>query len=404
MTSAEGPLDGVRVLDLTQLLPGPYATMMLADMGADVIKVERPGSGEAGRQTAPFVDGVSTRHLILNRNKRSIELDLKSEAGRAAFLRLAATADVVVEGFRPDVMKRLGLGYEELSRSFPRIVYCSIGGYAHDSTLAGHAGHDLNYLSTTAVLSLSGGRGHGPTLPPVQIADLAGGAFPAALAIVAALYNRLSSGTGDHISVSIADGAFLLQVEAVAEVSGGRQPRAGATRLTGRYASYNVYTAADGVHYALAAWEEKFWVAFCELVERPDLVTCGALEGDEGREAIEKVEALFRSHDSGYWDHLLAGSDVCCTRIRDWDDVAQDDEFFDRGLLSRQQSSDGANHLQLGFPVSLEKTPSRLYRTAPKLGEHTDEVLAEIGLSETEIQVLERGRPPAGSFPRHSGR
>jgi crotonobetainyl-CoA:carnitine CoA-transferase CaiB-like acyl-CoA transferase len=361
--------------------------MLLGDMGADVIKVEQPRRGDMGRATAPMVDGQSTRHLVINRNKRSLELDLKATRGRELFLDLLKSADVLIEGFRPGVMARLQLDYPTVSAECPRLVYCSIAGYSSDSVMSDRGGHDLNFLGTSGMLSLSGGRTGTPTPPPVQIADIAGGSYPAVVAVLAALYERTRSGLGDHVELSLADGAFYLQVEAMSMMSAGRLPAAGSTRLTGRYPAYNVYESRDGVHYALGALEVEFWRRLCDVLGRTDLVEHGLLDDERGAECMRALVAEFGARDSDELDRLFE-ADVCCTRVRSWSEVIEDPEVFRRGLLTRARTRDGVAHLQLGLPISLDRSPSRVARDAPRLGEHTEEVLHELGIGADELRVL----------------
>ena len=345
-------LSGIRVLDLTRLLPGAFCTMLLADLGADVIKVEPPGSGDYMRFTPPLEDGQSVLFDALNRGKRSIELDLKSQRGKAALLRLVETADVLVEGNRPGVMARLGLGWEILHERNPRIVVCSITGYGQDGPFALRAGHDLNYMATAGALGLNGER-NGPPVPlSVQVADIGGGGLQPAVEILAALVSAQNGGQGRHIDVAMTDGAVRWLALVFAAREHGDRVARGDQRLAGRYPCYRVYECADGRYYSVAALEPKFWAALCDAIDRPDLVDVHHSEEPGAQRAMEEV---FRRRTRDEWEGVLSKVDACCEPVLDVDEVARHPQVVARGLFKR-------------------------HGRAPRLGEHTAEVLKEIGL------------------------
>jgi alpha-methylacyl-CoA racemase len=345
-------LSGIRVLDLTRLLPGAFCTMLLADQGADVIKVEEPGSGDYMRWTPPLVDGQSALFDAINRNKRSIELDLKTERGRDALLRLVETADVLVEGNRPGVMDRLGLGWEVLHERNRKLVMCSITGYGEDGPFASRAGHDLNYMAIAGALGLNGER-DGPPVPlSVQAADIGGGGLHPAVEILAALVSVQRGGAGRRIDVAMTDGAVRWLALAFAAREQGERVTRGDQRLAGRYPCYRVYECADGRYYSVAALEPKFWSALCAAIHRPDLIDAHLSE-DAG--AHRSMEEVFRSRTRDEWEEILAAVDACCEPVLDLDEVAQHPQVIARGLFRRTGR-------------------------APRLGEHTEEVLREIGL------------------------
>ena len=351
------PLTGIRILDLTRLLPGAFCTQLLADMGADVIKVEEPGTGDYMRWTPPLVDGRSALFEALNRNKRSIALDLKSDQGRDALLRLAATADALVEGNRPGVMDRLGLGWNVLHERNPRLVMCSITGYGQDGPFASRAGHDLNYMAVAGGLGLNGERA-GPPIPlSVQVADIGGGGLQPAVAILAALVAVQRGGEGRWIDASMTDGAVGWLALAFAARAAGERVARGDQRLAGRYACYRVYECKDGRHYSVAALEPKFWLALCEGLERPDLVE---LQYSEDASAQVAVEEVFRSRTRDEWEEVLGPLDACCEPVLDLDEVPSHPQVIARRLLERGRQG-----------------------RAPGLGEHTEELLREIGLEVT---------------------
>jgi crotonobetainyl-CoA:carnitine CoA-transferase CaiB-like acyl-CoA transferase len=360
-------LAGLRVLDLTRLLPGGYCTLLLADHGADVVKVEDTGAGDYARADPPSF-------ASLNRGKRSIQLDLKSEGGRMAFLRLAASADVVVESFRPGVMDRLGVGWDVLREANPALVYCAITGYGQTGPLRSRAGHDLNYLARTGVLALSGDAGGPPVQAAAQIADIAGGALMAAFGILAAL----RSGSGQFVDISMADGALsLLAMPAAGLLAGGEAPRRGELVLGGRLLCYRVYECADG-YVSMGALEPKFWAAFCRGIGREDLI---AHQFDApGSDAHGEVSAVLAGRTRADWEAFNVEHDCCLEPVLELDEVMEDEHVRARGMIV-----DGL----LATPVRLSATPAEFAPGAPPgLGEHTDALLGEAGYDAGEIAAL----------------
>jgi alpha-methylacyl-CoA racemase len=348
------PLEGLAVLDLTRLLPGAFCTLLLADLGADVVKVEEPGIGDPTRLLgAPFE--------ALNRNKRSVALDLKDREGRESFLALAAGADVVLEGFRPGVADRLGIGYGALRAANPRIVHCALSGYGQEGPLAGRAGHDLNYLALTGVLALNG-PADGPPVPPGgQIADRAG-ALLAAVGILAALRERDRSGEGQSVDVSLAHAALSWLT---ATVASDPRPRRGRLRLHGGAACYGVYPCADGC-VSLAALEPKFWQAWCAGVGRPDLVDHAF--DPPGSAAHAEVAALLASRTRADWEAFAAEVDCCLEPVLEPEEALASELVRARGMLLDERL--------LGSPLRLSRTPPQERRLpAPRLGEHDDQLL-----------------------------
>jgi crotonobetainyl-CoA:carnitine CoA-transferase CaiB-like acyl-CoA transferase len=367
------PLTGIRILDLTRLLPGAFCTLLLADMGADVIKVEEPETGDYMRSMPPLVNGQSTLFNSINRNKRSITLNLKTGMGRQLLLRLVDTADLLVEGNRPGVMERLQLGWEVLHARNPRLVMCSITGYGQDGPFALRAGHDLNYMATAGGLGLNG-EGDGPPIPlSVQVADVAGGGLHPAVAILGALIAVQRGGEGRWIDASMTDGAMSFLAMAFAARAGGEKVGRGDQRLTGRYPCYRVYACRGGGYYSVAALEPKFWSALCNALGRPELIEVQFAEGDAGAAAHRAMENMFALRTRPEWEKALAALDACCEPVLDLDEVAAHPQITARRLL---------DDAEIRPAISMRTDWRR--RDAPRLGEHTAEVLQEIGVDEMD--------------------
>ncbi|HET6437746.1 MAG TPA: CaiB/BaiF CoA-transferase family protein [Anaeromyxobacter sp.] len=375
------PLFGVRILDLSRLLPGPFATMVLADLGADVVKVEDPSGGDGLRLAAPGASaGGSAAFQALNRNKRSLALDLRRAEGREAFLRLCQGADAVVESFRPGVLTRWGLGWEVLHGRNPRLVLCSITGHGQTGPRADRAGHDLDYLALSGVLALNGPP-EAPVPPAVQLADVAGGAWPAVAGLLAALLGRGAAGEGVHLDISMTEGVLALLAPhlAMAEERGrplsrGREP------LGGGAACYSVYRTRDGRFVALGALEPKFFAAFCEAVGRPELAA-RQWEGGVGPRA--ELAELFAARTFADWKVFAEDHDVCLAPLLESDELRGDSQLGARGAFL------GAGEGEVGVVSPVRASgwdPPR--RRAPHLGEQGGEVLAEAGFAEREIAAL----------------
>jgi crotonobetainyl-CoA:carnitine CoA-transferase CaiB-like acyl-CoA transferase len=355
------PLDGLVVLDLTRLLPGAAATMQLANFGADVIKVEEPESGDYGRWIPPYLDGEGTVFRMVNRGKKSVALDLKSDSGRAAFLKLSETADVVVESFRPGTMQRLGLGYETLRASNERLVYVSITGYGQDGPWAAMAGHDINYMALGGALDGNGACGGPPAIPGIQIADLAGGAMHAVTGVLLALAARAKTGRGQAVDVSMVDGvAWMLPVALGLHAATGQLPARGDGVLTGRYACYRVYETADGRWIAVGALEPKFWQALCGALGCDHFIADQFAESPRREEIIAELARILHTRTAADWFERLRPVDCCVTPVCNVAEVAA---HFG---LSRGDSV---------VAPRLSDTPGRLGGAPPRLGEQTREIL-----------------------------
>ena len=325
------PLEGLRVLDLSRLLPGPFATMVLADLGADVVKVEEPGGGDWLRGMPPLAGDESGAFHALNRNKRSISIDLRRPEGVATFLRLARRADAVVESFRPGVLDRLGVGWEALRRENRRLVLCSISGYGQDGPYAQRAGHDLDYCAIAGVLAANG-TPERPAPIGVQVADVAGGAWPAAAGVLAALLGRDRTGEGAHVDVSMTEGALaMLALPLGMAWSRGTPIARGTELLDGGAGCYDVYRTKDGKFVALGALEPKFFSAFCAAVGRPELAERQLDDGGRGPRA--ELEAIFAARTRDEWTALAARHDVCLAPVLEGEEPQRDPQLAARGAF-----------------------------------------------------------------------
>lgn len=358
------PLSGILVLDFTTLLPGPLATLMLAEAGAEVIKVERPG-GEDVRAFPPSWNGIAANFAMLNAGKRSIALDLKNKDERARLRPLIERADVLVEQFRPGVMERLGLGYEAVRAINRRIVYCSISGYGQQGPRAGEAGHDINYISRTGLLALAPGPMERPTVPPALIADIAGGTMPAVINILLGLRQRDATGEGSHIDIAMTDAMFTFAWHALATGNvTGEFPRPGEARLTGGSPRYQIYPTADGKLVACGALEQKFWVAFTQTIGlAPEL----ANDARDPQRTKEAVAAIIRSKSAAEWEPLFARADCCVTIVASLEEALRDPHFVQRGLFARRVSQGGPETLPaLPLPLAPQfRSPDPVSRLAP---------------------------------------
>jgi crotonobetainyl-CoA:carnitine CoA-transferase CaiB-like acyl-CoA transferase len=396
------PLDGIRVLDLSRLLPGGFCSLLLADFGAEVLKVEDTGMGDYIRWSPPYYEGAhdsakSALFLSLNRNKRSIRLDLKNDRGREALLRLVREYDVVLESFRPGVLDRLGVGYDRMREENPGLVYCAISGYGQDGPKRDASGHDMNYLGLIGLLGLTGERGGEPVQAAGQIADLGGGALMAAFGILAALRERDGggagsgsggSGLGQLVDVSMADGALSwLAMVAASYFADGAVPHRGDLPLAGSLICYRPYECADG-WVTLGALEPKFWQGFCRGVGREDLI---AAQFERPRsEAHGQVQEIFKSRTRDQWEAFARENDCCLEPVLELDEALSSELVRERGMVVELDQPGAEQPVrQLGLPVKLARTPGDHARLpGPALGEHTEQVLRAAGYSEAEVAEL----------------
>ncbi len=399
---SELPLEGLKVLDLSRLLPGGFCSLLLADFGADVIKVEDTGPGDYIRWAPPYYQGAhdsarSALFLALNRGKRSIRVNLKSDPGREVLLALVRDADVLLESFRPGVLDRLGVGCERLRAENPGLVYCAISGYGQDGPNRNRSGHDMNYLGLNGLLGLTGERDGPPVQAAGQIADLGGGALMAAVGILVALRERERSGLGQLVDCSMFDGALswlaMLAAEALAT---GRAPQRGELGLAGRYNCYRPYQCADG-YVTLGALEPKFWSAWCQGVGRSDLVD-HAFDAP-GSESHATVSEIFRGRTREQWRDFASEHDCCLEPVLGLDETLDSELVRAREMVVALAQPGVAQPIRLlGLPIKLSRTPGDPTRAGgPVLGEHTDEVLSAAGFSADRLAELHESGAIAGA-------
>ncbi|NYE04078.1 crotonobetainyl-CoA:carnitine CoA-transferase CaiB-like acyl-CoA transferase [Bacillus niacini] len=375
------PLEGIRVLDLTRLLPGPYCSLLLADYGADVIKVEDPKSGDYARWYEPRVnDHQSAMFISLNRNKRSITLDLKAEKDKDAFISLVKTADVLIESFRPGVMERLGLGYEQLKVHNPKLIFCAITGYGQTGPYAKEAGHDLNFLSYSGLLHLQGAPNEKPLIPSVQIGDIGGGALMAAVGILLAIINAKNTNTGQFVDISMLDGALSWMHTILPNYwTSGEMPNRGELTLNGGKACYEIYRTKDDRFISVGALEYKFWENFCKVIGKEELIDQLEEPLEQQRIMKQEVQTAIQQKTLTEWLELFEGIDACVSPVLTPEELADHPQIKHRQMIENITHPEMGVIKQIGNPIKLSNSTVTTRRHAPGLGEHTNEILKELG-------------------------
>jgi alpha-methylacyl-CoA racemase len=388
-----GVLDGITVLEMARVPPAEMPGMFLADMGADVLKIETPPDepeDATARRRAAFA--------YVNRNKRSLALNMKAPEGQAIFKKLAAAADVIVEGFRPGVMKRLGGDYETLSAANPRLVYCSLSGFGHNGPYRDYPAHDGNYLSLAGVLNLIGEPDRKPIFPLNLVADYGGASMHGALGIMMALFARERTGRGQHVDVSYLDTSLAL-LAATPNMrffwSDGMAPKRGEGFLGGSYPYYAVYETRDRKYLTIGCTEPWLWENFCKAINRPDFVKFARRPDQFVRAANteevacrEEIEALIRTRTRDEWYDFLVKADVCVGKVYEPEEVVADPQVQARDMVVEMRHPVHGTVTQFGQPIKLSETPGTIRSVAPYSGEHTDQVLGELGLREGDIRSL----------------
>ena len=386
-----GPLAGIRILDLTRLYPGPLATMMLADMGACVIKLEDTSSPDYMRYYPPYIGDQSAGFLAVNRSKRSLALNLKNQAGRDIFWKLAADADVVIEPFRPGFLHDMGLGYQTARTVKQDIIYISLTGYGQDGPYAKHAGHDINFLGYSGILASTGTKHSGPILPGPQLGDIAGGAYMTVIACLAALWSRTVTGKGQQVDVSMLDGLMPLMTLQMAHAwSTGIYFQPGEAPLSGGLACYGVYRCKDGKYMALGILEEKFWKKFCEMAGRRDWENQFLVHGDDAEKLRAEISALFLTRTRDEWAQQAAGLDICLTPVLATDELENDPHLRARGMIREEEHPDCGKLKNIGVPIKFSQTPAAASGPAPALGQDTQTILMEAGYSVEQIEAFKK--------------
>ena len=372
-----GALDRITVVDLSRLLPGPYCSMILADHGARVIAVE---------DKRFLADGLFFN--LINRNKEHMSLNLKTNEGKEIFFRLIQSADVLMEGFRPGVVDRLGVDYQSVHKVNPQIIYCSITGYGQDGPFRDRVGHDANYLSYAGVLNVTGESDRPPSIPGVQIADIAGGGMNAAIGILLALFAREKTGKGQYIDISMTDGmvGFLPALMFFRQLT-GREPRRADGLLSHRYACYNTYETAEGKYLSIGAVENRFWKQLCDLLGVPEYSSM-QYDDHHRREIIDYLRKTFKQKTLDEWDAILADHDICWGRVQSLSEVMEDPLFRQREMVVDIKEKDGKTSKTIGVSVKLSETPGAIRTPPVDFGESTAAILGGLGYSEEEIKAL----------------
>lgn len=384
---SQGPLTGLKVLDFSTLLPGPYATMLLADMGADVVRIESPKRPDLLREMSPKFDERSYAHLAINRNKKSLAIDLKKAQALPVIEKLIETSDILVEQFRPGVMKRLGLDYESVKMINSKLIYCSISGYGQTGPYNTKAGHDINYLALSGLASYSGRLETGPVLSGTQIADIAGGSHHAVMAILAAVIARNTNGKGQWIDISMSDAAFALNtLYAPAALSDGKSPTLGGELLNGAI-FYDYYRTSDGRYFSVGALEPKFALGFFTAIGKPHWAIRAARVNGDQSELKADIAKVFVSKTFAEWQSKFKEKDVCVEPVLTINEAAQSKLFQQRGMICEAHVGSRSKVTQLASPLKFEGQ-SKNYMVGRKLGEDTTSVLSSVGFSKVEIDEL----------------
>lgn len=386
-----GALAGLRILDATRLLPGAFCTQIMADMGAEVIKIEHPDGGDYNRSFPPIAKEESGSYLLLNRNKKSLTLNLKSETGREIFCELIKTTDIFIEGFRPGVMDRLGLGYDHLKTLRPELIYCAISGYGQTGPYRLKPGHDLNYMAIAGALPLFGKAGEGPMVPGLSIADVGGGSLTAIAGVLAAVISRHTSGKGQYVDISMTDGAMSwLSLHGADYLYGGIEPKGGERPFIGQAPCYNIYQCKDEKYVALGIIEEHFWQRFCDAVGLSELKDQQWPEGEDAARQFEILRTLFADKTQSEWLAFLDPADIPFTAVNTMEDALADPQMQNREMALSMEHPVEGNIPQLGFPIKLSDTPCQLTLPPPLLGEHNEELLSTLGYDAAAQQGLKQ--------------
>lgn len=384
----QGVFSSLKVLDFSTLLPGPFASMMLADMGADVLRVESPTRWDMTRSRPPFDEGISAGHSLINRNKRSLALDLKKPGGADVVKRLVQEYDIVLEQFRPGVMKRLGVDYETLVKENPQVIYCSLTGYGQSGPLKDRAGHDNNYLALAGVMGHSGRPDEGPVPQGVQIADLGAGSYGVMVGILGAVIHRMNTGEGQYIDVSMFDGAMHWNGYAGAQyLVSGESPDYGSMVLNGG-TQYDYYQTSDGRYISVGSLEPQFWKGLCDTLGHPEWKEANTLPGPEINGIKDQIRVIFKTKSQDEWNAIFAPLDYCVEPVLNFEEAADHPQSNARDMIVDVPKPSGQLQRQVAFPIKFSKSEARYTHTGCEVGSHTQQALKDAGYSEEEIQQL----------------
>ncbi len=386
-----GPLSSLKILDFSALLPGPFGTMVLADMGAEVVRLESPGRPDMVRMLPPLEDGVSACHAYLNRSKKSLAVDLKKPEGVELVKKLVQQYDIVVEQFRPGVMDRLGVGYEALKAANPRIIYCSITGYGQDGPYKDRAGHDMNYLSIAGITGYNGRKASGPAPINVQVADVAGGSYHAVMGILAAVIHRQQTGEGQHIDISMTDTAFSMHaLTAPPALVAGQQPGLEETQLNGG-SFYDCYATKDGRYFSVGGIEPQFFMQFCAAIGKPELSTKGlVLLPEVVAEVKGEIAAAMKTKTFAEWSSIFATLDSCTEPVLSFAEACEHPQIKARNMLVDVPRPNGGTQKQIASAIKFSRTQPRYDFIGAPLGAHTDEILDGVGVSAEQLSALKK--------------
>lgn len=384
-------LGGIRVLDLTRLLIGDYCTMLLGDMGAEIIKIEEPKSGDYIRWAPPFINEQSVLHLLLNRNKKSVKLNLKSEKGKEVFNKLVKRSDLIVENFRPGIVEKLGIDYNSVNKINQQIIYCSISSYGQGGPYRDFPGHDINYLGYAGILGITGIRGGPPVIPGVQMADLPT-SLMAALAMISALYVRGKKGRGQYIDVSALDvTTSLMTVPAASYIGEGKAPERGAWLLNGGLPCYNIYETKDKKYITVGCIEEKFWAGFCRTLDLDDFIPFQYTRDEEKlSEMFQVIRGIISTKTQRDWLRLFNDRSLPCGPVHDFDEVFRDPQISHRKVIVETEYPGVGRVKQFSAPVKFSESSCGIREPPPSFGEHTESILAWLGYSEKEIVEMKQ--------------
>jgi crotonobetainyl-CoA:carnitine CoA-transferase CaiB-like acyl-CoA transferase len=382
-------LKNLKVLDLSTLLPGPFATMMLADMGAEVLRIESASRPDMSRELPPFLGGVATKHAALNRNKRAITLDLKNAHAIALVERLVVEYDILVEQFRPGVMDRLGLGYERLKELNPGLIYCSITGYGQKGPYRDRAGHDNNYLSISGVNGYSGREGERPALMGTQIADIACGSLHGVVGILAAVNHRHVTGEGQYVDISMTDAAFSLNAMYGTDyLAAGIEPCQGKEMINGG-SFYDYYETSDGRYLSVGSLEPHFFERLCITLGGEELLSQGAKQDPARQRAFKyRLEGIFKEKSLAEWESIFSDADACVEPVLKFSEACKHEQIKERGMVVSVPYPDGSTVDQIAHPIKMSLSKPIYKHVGVKLGEHNDQILDELNIEEALREAL----------------